>query len=200
MLFKSNLQILCLTFIDLYLLFYHSQLRQLSHNQVGVTHILKSSLVCHNSCLFTCTFFLPTISLMRKDDWWSWSALHRQRSVVIFHYIITYLIFSVSFSFCNWVIPEKNIKKTEGDMGGSGGGSVGRWSFQGCWRTSMWSFQGQWLIEKGSESNCKSRGDHDKIMWNFRGFWVLILEFPKGVIQLCGIFRGEALFCPEFPR
>ena len=40
----------------------------------------------------------------------------------IFHYIITYLIFSVSFSFCNWVIPEKNIKKTEGDMGGSGGG------------------------------------------------------------------------------
>ena len=107
-------QILCLTFIDLYLLFYHSQLRQLSHNQVGVSHILKSSPVCHNTWLFTRISFLTTITLMRKDDWWSLSALHIQGSVVIFYYIITYLILSVSFSFCNWAILEKTNKKTEG--------------------------------------------------------------------------------------
>ena len=41
--------------------------------------------------------------------------------------------------------------------------------------------------------------DQEKITWNFQGSW-LALKFMKGVTQLCGVFRGEALFCLEYPR
>ena len=34
----------------------------------------------------------------------------------------------------------------------------------------------------------------------FLGVLVLGLKILKGVTQLCGISRGEALFCLEFPR
>ena len=42
--------------------------------------------------------------------------------------------------------------------------------------------------------------DQKKIMWNFQGSWFEDLKFLKGVTQLCGVSRGEALFCLEFPR
>ena len=43
-------------------------------------------------------------------------------------------------------------------------------------------------------------GDQEKIMWNFQGGpWFKTLKFPRGVTQFCGVSRGEALFCLEFP-
>ena len=47
-----------------------------------------------------------------------------------------------------------------------------------------------------------SEGDQEKTMWNFQGqrSWLLTMEFPKCVTQFPGISKGEALFCPEFPR
>ena len=45
------------------------------------------------------------------------------------------------------------------------------------------------------------KGNQDKIVEFPQGPWVLLgSEFPIGSTQLCGNFRGEALFCPEFPR
>ena len=43
-------------------------------------------------------------------------------------------------------------------------------------------------------------GDQEKIMWNFQGSSFLALEFPRDLMQLCGISGGGALFCPEFPE
>ena len=45
-----------------------------------------------------------------------------------------------------------------------------------------------------------SNGDQEKIVWNFQGSWFLALEFPRDLTQFCGISRGGALFCLEFPR
>ena len=44
-----------------------------------------------------------------------------------------------------------------------------------------------------------SSSDQKQIMWNFHGSWFLVLEFPSGATQFCGISKGEALFSPEFP-
>ena len=45
------------------------------------------------------------------------------------------------------------------------------------------------------------RGDQEKIMWNFQGFWFLVLEFTRrDVTQVCTISRGGAFICLEFPR
>ena len=45
-----------------------------------------------------------------------------------------------------------------------------------------------------------SNGDQEKIVWNFQGSWLLALEFPGDLTQFCGISRGGALFCIQFPR
>ena len=65
-------------------------------------------------------------------------------------------------------------------------------AFWGYRRNSMWNFQG--LIKKSGIS----RVDQEKTTRNFQGSWFLILEFPR--TQFCGTSRGEAMFCPEFPR
>ena len=44
-----------------------------------------------------------------------------------------------------------------------------------------------------------SRGDQEKIMWNFQGSWFLVLKFSRDVTQFCTISRAGALFCLEFP-
>ena len=44
-----------------------------------------------------------------------------------------------------------------------------------------------------------SRGDVEKIIWNFQGSWFLVLEFPRDVTQFFTISRGGALICLEFP-
>ena len=43
------------------------------------------------------------------------------------------------------------------------------------------------------------QGDQEKIMCNFQGSWFQALKFSSGVTQFCGVSRGEALFCLEFP-
>ena len=45
-----------------------------------------------------------------------------------------------------------------------------------------------------------SRGDQEKIIWNFQKSWFLALEIPMSVTQACGVSRGETSFCLEFPR
>ena len=67
----------------------------------------------------------------------------------------------------------------------------GFWGYQ---RNSMWNFQ-ELILKSGI-----SRDDQEKTMRNFQVSWFLILEFPRSVTQFCGIPRGEATFCPEFPR
>ena len=42
--------------------------------------------------------------------------------------------------------------------------------------------------------------DQEKILWNFQGSWFLALKCLKGFKQLCGVPRGEALFCLELPK
>ena len=42
-----------------------------------------------------------------------------------------------------------------------------------------------------------SRGVEEKLKWNFHGSWFLALEFQRGVIQFCSIFRGESFFSLE---
>ena len=44
-----------------------------------------------------------------------------------------------------------------------------------------------------------STDNQEKIMWNFQGSWFQVLKRLRGVTQFCGISRGEALFCLEFP-
>ena len=80
-------------------------------------------------------------------------------------------------------------KQTEGE------GALRIWNFQGYWRNSKWIFQG--LIKNNVEC---SGHDQGKIMWNFQESWFYVLKFLKGVTQLCGVSRGEALFCLKFPR
>ena len=43
-----------------------------------------------------------------------------------------------------------------------------------------------------------SKSDQEKKMWNFQGFWIFPLEFPRDLAQFCGISRSGALFCLEF--
>ena len=45
-----------------------------------------------------------------------------------------------------------------------------------------------------------SKGDQGKIMWNsHEESLYLALEFPRDLTQFCGISRGWALLCLEFP-
>ena len=37
-------------------------------------------------------------------------------------------------------------------------------------------------------------------MWKFEGSTEKEVEFPMGVMPFHGIFKGKALFCPEFLR
>ena len=40
----------------------------------------------------------------------------------------------------------------------------------------------------------------EKITQNFKRSWFLVVEFPRGdPTKICGISRGGALFCREFP-
>ena len=45
-----------------------------------------------------------------------------------------------------------------------------------------------------------SRGEKEKIMWNSMGLGFWFFEISMGIAQFCGISRGEAAFCLEFPR
>ena len=53
-----------------------------------------------------------------------------------------------------------------------------------------------WVIKKRSGI---SGGDQEEIMWNFNGFLHLAVKIPMVITQFCGISRGEASFCLEFP-
>ena len=59
----------------------------------------------------------------------------------------------------------------EKPCGNSRGQLKEKWNFQGCSR---------------------------KIMWNFRGSWFSIMDFPRGVKQFWRISRVESLFSSEF--
>ena len=64
-------------------------------------------------------------------------------------------------------------KKNRGDRRGWGHGVL----------KNMWKFQGS--IKKEVK---------EKLLWNFHGFWFLIMEFLRGVIQFCSIyFQGWKL-------
>ena len=43
-----------------------------------------------------------------------------------------------------------------------------------------------------------SKGDQEKIIWNFHGPWFLVSEIPIRATQFCGISRGKDLFSLEF--
>ena len=75
-----------------------------------------------------------------------------------------------------------------------GGRGLRIWNFQGYQRNSKWIFQR--LIKNNMEY---SGHDQWRIMWNFQESWFWVLTFLKGVTQLCGVSRGEALFCLQFP-
>ena len=45
-----------------------------------------------------------------------------------------------------------------------------------------------------------SKGDQEKIMWNFQGPLFLALEFPRDLTQFCGISRIELCFVRNFKR
>ena len=57
-------------------------------------------------------------------------------------------------------------------------GVVRTWKFHGYGRESIWKFQGSIKIKKEVKV---SRGDQEKIMWNFHGSWFLAMELPRGV-------------------
>ena len=78
-----------------------------------------------------------------------------------------------------WAIPEKNR--------GGGGGGGGGWNFQGEQKKSMRNFQE--LI--------KGKVEFPRRVTKKKN---LGLKFPRDLTQSCGISRGEALFCLEFPR
>ena len=52
-------------------------------------------------------------------------------------------------------------------------------------------------IEKIENGN--SRGDREKIMWDFHWSWFLDLEIPMGVTQFSEMPRDEASLYLEFP-
>ena len=70
----------------------------------------------------------------------------------------------------HWVVPEKN----------QTGGGVWIW---------IWGYG----ISRGiKEIACGiSRGDQEKIMWNFQGSWFLVLEFPRDGMHFFTISRGK---------
>ena len=45
-----------------------------------------------------------------------------------------------------------------------------------------------------------SKGDQEKIMWNFQGPLFLALEFPRDLTQFCEISRVELCFVRNFKR
>ena len=63
------------------------------------------------------------------------------------------------------------------------------WKFQRYQRNSMWNFQG--LIENEVEFWSVTKKNNVE----FLGFFV----FGYGISNFCGISRGGALFCLEFP-
>ena len=74
----------------------------------------------------------------------------------------------------HWSIPEKNQTRQ-----GGGGEGVQDMDFPG---------------------GCGiSRGDQEKVIWNFQESWFLVLEFPRDVTQFFTISSGGALICLEFP-
>ena len=44
-----------------------------------------------------------------------------------------------------------------------------------------------------------SRDDQEKLMWNFQGSCFQGFKFMRSETQFCGVSRGEALFCLQFP-
>ena len=70
-------------------------------------------------------------------------------------------------------------------------------------RNSMYvfhiSFQHLGVGKKNKVEFLPGTGNQEKIIWNFQGCWFLALEFPRDVAKICGISRGGALFCLEFP-
>ena len=64
------------------------------------------------------------------------------------------------------------------------------------WEVEDMEFQG---LSKKQNAEFTGVGDQEKIMWNLQGSWLLVLEFPRDVIQFCTIFRCGALICLEFP-
>ena len=86
-------------------------------------------------------------------------------------------------------IPEKN---NEG--AGLGGGRDEDMEFQKLSKNSMWNFQG--LIKK----KWNFQGWPRKKNVHFPGVLVFGLGNPRDLTQFCGISRGGALFCLEFPE
>ena len=61
-------------------------------------------------------------------------------------------------------------------------------------------FSGVLIFQGLIKNNVKLSGhDQGKIMWSFQESWFQALNFLKGVTQLCGVSKGEALLYLEFP-
>ena len=77
------------------------------------------------------------------------------------------------------------------------GGRLRTWNFQEHWKNRMWKFQG--YIKKKWNFLGWSRKNHVEVPWT----WVLVFGLGNSnivVTRFCGISRGEASFCLEFPR
>ena len=84
-------------------------------------------------------------------------------------------------------------KSNMGGAGGRGGGGLRIWNFQGYQTNRMWNFQGL------SRMKCNFQRRPRKNNVELTTFFVLGLEFPKDLTKFCGVSRGWALFCLEFP-
>ena len=85
---------------------------------------------------------------------------------------------------------QKKIQTERIEWGGWGGLRI--WNFQGYQRNSMCNFR---ELTKNKVEFLRVI----KKIWNFLGSLFLALEFPRDLIQFCGISRGWVLFCLEFP-
>ena len=92
-----------------------------------------------------------------------------------------------------WMQSEVTIQKqyNNGKKKQRGTGSKGYRIFRGIGEMASGFSRG--LIKNNVEF---SRRDQGNVIWNFQGF----PTFLKGVTQLRGKSRDEALFCLEFPR
>ena len=50
-----------------------------------------------------------------------------------------------------------------------------------------------WKLQESTKKSGTSRGDGEKIMWNFHGSWFSTLEFPSDVTQFCRFSSGESI-------
>ena len=48
-------------------------------------------------------------------------------------------------------------------------------------------------MQESTKKSGTSRGDREKIMWNFHGSWFSTLEFPSDVTQFCRFSSGESI-------